>query len=142
MSKEIRIAAMNLLARREHSFKELTDKLARRFDGSDAIIETVQLLADENLQCDARFAEIFVRSRINKCHGPIRIKNELCQRGVSERLVSSAIHELQPDWYEIIQRLSDKKYGDITVEDVKAKAKRIRFFQYRGFSSDHIESVL
>ena len=45
----IRRAAMDLLARREHSFKELTQKLSSRFPDED-IQSPLERLRDENLQ--------------------------------------------------------------------------------------------
>jgi regulatory protein len=141
-ASDVRRAAMDLLARREHAFQELMTKLARRFGDNSLIEEQVQLLADEKLQSDQRFAESFVRARINKCHGPIRIKNELRQRGVSERWVSHAMREQGSDWVELIQHLSDQKYGGLPPLNAKERAKRMRFFQYRGFSFEQINQVL
>ena len=138
----IRCAAMDLLARREHSFKELTDKLSQRFSHQGLIAEELEKLRDEDLQSDQRFAEMFVRSRISKCHGPIRIKNELRARGVPERWVSHAIREEGADWADLIQCLSSKKYGEQEPVDARERSKRMRFFQYRGFSIDLINTVL
>lgn len=140
-SKDIRRAAMDLLARREHSFKELTDKLSRRFTDQDLIVEQVDLLKEENLQSDRRFAEMFVRSRISKFHGPIRIKNELRERGVAERWVSHAIREEGVDWIALLEDLASHKYGDQAPADARERAKRLRFFQYRGFGFDMIQQV-
>lgn len=139
--KDIRRAAMDLLARREHSFKELTDKLSRRFTDQDSILEQVELLKEENLQSDQRFAEMFVRSRISKFHGPIRIKNELRERGVAERWVSHAIREEGVDWIELLESLANHKYGNQAPVDARERAKRMRFFQYRGFGFDMIQQV-
>ena len=38
-------------------------------------------LTDEGLQSDARYAGSFVQSRINQGKGPIRIRQELKERG-------------------------------------------------------------
>ena len=142
VSKDIRRAAMDLLARREHSFKELSDKLSRRFTDQDLIVEQLEKLRDENLQSDQRFAEMFVRSRIGKFHGPIRIKNELRERGVAERWVSHAIREEGVDWAVLLEDLASNKYGEEPPVDARERARRMRFFQYRGFGFELIQRIL
>ena len=139
---EIRNAAIALLARREHSFSELTDKLCRRFDDKELIEIEVQKLADDDLQNDRRYAEAFVRYAISKCHGPVRIRNDLLQKGISNFLIDASINEASPDWLDLLHQLSVKKYGGERVSDIKDKAKRYRFFTSKGFTFDCINSVL
>ena len=84
---------------------------------------------------------MFVRSRINKFHGPIRIKKELREKGISERWVSHAIREEGVDWLELLQSLSVNKYGTTNPDGAREKSKRIRFFQYRGFGFELINQL-
>ena len=65
---EVRVAAMDLLARREHSQRELRTKLERRFP-PEQVDETLQTLAAEGLQSDSRFAEAYVRQRSQRGYG-------------------------------------------------------------------------
>ena len=62
---ELRLAAMDLLARREHSSHELTTKLSRRFRNRDCdpiLIQQVAMqLLDEGLLSNERFAASRVR---------------------------------------------------------------------------------
>ena len=58
---DVRLAAMNLLARREHSRYELRNKLKRRYPDEVVIDEQLDRLVDERLLCDARFAEARTR---------------------------------------------------------------------------------
>ncbi|MFT5693024.1 MAG: regulatory protein [Oceanicoccus sp.] len=143
---DIRRAAMDFLAFREHSVQELVTKLSRRFRDSelsiDLLTESIASLTDDNLQSDRRFAESFVRSRIQKRHGPLRITNDLTSRGVSATIVSEVLGEANVDWRVVLEELSDRKYGQQKPADVKEKAKRIRFFQYRGFSYEYIRQIL
>ena len=138
----IRRAAMNLLGRREHSFQELVTKLSPRFDNQHLIMQQVQLLADEKLQSDQRFAEGFVRIRVAKKQGPIRIVNELKLRGVDESLITAAMESESPNWINLLVSLMEGKYGSVEPQDEKERAKRIRFFQYRGFSFEQIKAVM
>lgn len=67
---DIRFAAMNYLAMREHTQKELMRKLRRRFpEDISLIMPEVQHLADENLQSDTRFAENYVQYRADYGYG-------------------------------------------------------------------------
>ena len=140
-AKTIRLKAMDLLARREHSVKELLKKLSDRFEEPELIIKVVDQLAQDNLVSNSRFAEMYVRSRINKQFGPIRIKHDLRERGVSDFQIGCALEEADPDWFQLIHDLSVKKYGYTVPSEVKETAKRMRFFQSRGFDSDCIRFI-
>jgi len=75
---DVRRAAMDLLARREHSRYEIAVKLARRFGDNPKLFEQeVVKLTDEGLQSDRRLAEAFIRARTNRGRGPVKIKMEL-----------------------------------------------------------------
>lgn len=139
---DVRVAAMNLLARREHSRQELFQKLRRRFKDERIVDEQIERLATENLQSDERYAHSFVRQRIARGHGPLRITMDARQRGVCSALLDTALEENAPDWSEHAQAVMLKKFGDEQVVDVKSKARRIRFMQYRGFSMEHFASLL
>ena len=75
---------MGLLARREHSARELSHKLKSRDYDEVSIQAVIESLIDEGLQSDDRFAEQFTRSRVEKGYGPIRIRQELRERGIAD----------------------------------------------------------
>lgn len=138
---ELRLAAMDLLARREHSRSELLEKLGRRFE--KALLEPVlDSLADDGLQSDQRFAESFVRHRAQRGYGPLRIRQELRQRGVSDSDNTLAFENNEINWRDIVRDVVSRKYGSEPAADLKEKARRQRFLQYRGFSHDHIRDAL
>lgn len=133
---------MNALARREHTLQELKNKLSSRFPlHKNTIPLVLQQLADEDLQSDCRFAQSYIRWRAAKGYGAKRIVLELVQKGVDEELVENTMHNCGIDWQQLLFEQFDKKYDaqiPVTLED---KAKIHRFFQYRGFSAEHIKSV-
>lgn len=138
--------AVGLLARREHSVKELATKLASRGVNS-ALIESVMChLIDKRLQSDERFAEVYIRQRSLKGYGPVRIGVELRERGVDDGLISTQFHravdEGEVDWFERAAAAYAKKYGGREIEDVKERAKRMRFLQYRGFSHEQVAAAM
>ena len=139
---EIRRAAMDLLARRVFSRRELVRKLLRRVDDPSLLDQVLTVLVDENLLCDERFAEAFIRSCVQRGVGPLRISAELRQRGIAESIIQSRINSNDEQWFELISQVMIKKFGDKPLENAADKARRIRFLQYRGFNFDHIGTVL
>lgn len=136
-SADIRLAAMNLLARREHSVRELRNKLLRRFPDEEMIAEQLQRLTDERLQSDARFADSYARQRCEKGYGPLRVREELRERGVDEADILLVMDALEIDWTALAAEVMRKKFGAAPPRDIKEKARRGRFMQYRGFSLEH-----
>lgn len=139
---DIRLAAMNLLARREHSVRQLRIKLQRRFPGDERIDEQLSRLTAEHLQCDVRFAASYTRQRISRGYGPVRLREELRERGVAEADSTAAMEELEIDWYALAAEVMHKKFGALAPRDIKEKARRARFMQYRGFATEHYQQLL
>jgi regulatory protein len=141
-SADIRRAAMNLLARREHGRTELVQKLMKRFDSvQDLIEEEVDKLQKDGLQSDSRLAEAFIRARFNRGQGPVKIKAELRGKGVDESIVSAAFASDETDWFQLVSDVAERRFGDTPPFDAKERAKRGRFLLQRGFSTDHIRSL-
>ena len=129
----LRRTALNLLARREHSRQELARKLLRLTDDQDIISQVLDRLENEQLLSNERFVESFIRSHINKGHGPIRISQELRQKGIADEEINLALEALEIDWFEQAENTRQKKFGEDSPSDHKEKARQIRFLQYRGF---------
>src|SRR3990167_2544794 len=79
----VRRAAMDLLARREHGRVELTRKLRQRGAPVELIDAALERLVQEGLLSEARYLESFVGYRARAGYGPLRIREELIQRGLS-----------------------------------------------------------
>jgi regulatory protein len=138
---DVRLAAMNLLARREHSVRELRNKLKRRFPDDSMIDEQIARLTGQNLQSNLRFAESYARQRIGRGYGPVRVREELRERGASG-LDIVAMKALQVDWFAAASEVILKKFGALAPSDIKEKARRARFMQYRGFTAEHYQKLL
>lgn len=140
-ARDVRIAAMDLLARREHSQRELCEKLQRRFE-PEVVQSVIAVLISEGLQSDARFGEAYWRQRSGRGYGPLRIRQELRQRGLSDQLIAQSEAECDVNWYELLERTAQRKFGEAPATELKEKARRQRFLMYRGFSPDMIRDVL
>ncbi len=138
---DIRQRALGLLARREHSAKELITKLIMR-DYDEATVQSVAAtLAQEGLQSDGRFAEGYIHSRIEKGYGPVRIKLELRERGINDDLIYLHLDMHAPEWEQRVIRTREKRFGKKFPRDFKEKAKQMRFLQQRGFSGEQIRKT-
>lgn len=98
-------------------------------------------LENEGLQSDARFAESYVHSRGRRGFGPLRIKLELQQRGISSDLIDVYVDFNDKIWLEIARKEYEKKFGAQATKSVKDQAKRLRFLQSRGFTGDIIKKT-
>ena len=139
---DVRVAAMNLLARREHTQRELRQKLQRRFADEQLVETELQKLAEEGLQSDQRFAESFARQRSGRGYGPMRVKQDMRTRGLTDGEIAQAIEAAVIDWYALASEAFYKKFGRSGVCDLKEKARRVRFMQYRGFAADHYRHLI
>ncbi len=138
---DIRFNAMNLLALREHSVKELKDKLARKYGDIGLIEEAVAGLTAQNLQSDERFAQAFIAMRQRQGKGPVIIRIELREKGVASELISNFVDDSDPLWCELIQDVWLKKFRGASPADSRERAKQMRFLQSRGFSGRHIQAA-
>ena len=138
-AQDIRRAALDFLARREHSLVELRQKLGRRFSQESELMETVLArLVEENLQSDLRFTENFTHHRKGQGYGPVRIRQELGERGVAETIIEQQLAQEEEFWQEGLTALWQKRFG-APPKDYVEQAKQARFLQYRGFVWDQIK---
>ena len=140
--KAARKKAMDYLARREHSRDELIEKLERAGFDSATATESVERLAGEGLQDDARFIANFVQSRVNQGKGPVRIRAELRRRGADTALLEEVLAREDTDWCALARRVRIRKFGSDVPPDFPTRARQMQFLQYRGFERAHIEAAM
>lgn len=139
-TKSIRHRAMDLLARREHSRTELTNKLKQRDFSMQEITTCLDQLEADDLLSNERFAEAYAKMRSRRGFGPVRIMQELKQRGISHAQVEQCLAFI--DWQTLITETFHKKFADINMTDFKQRAKCIQFLNYRGYTQQQIERLL
>ena len=129
-------ACIRYLSRREHAQAELRQKLLAHGYPPALVDKAIADAARDGLQSDARFAEVFARSRFAKGHGRERIRRELRQRGIETEFDSG-----EWDWEALIDRVYRKKYGDAPPDSLPERAARERFLLGRGFGRDEIRQL-
>lgn len=130
----IRGRALAMLTRREHSRVELERKLGDLGAQPPLVSEVLDELVERHLQSDERFAEVFVRSRAQKGHGPRSIGADLRSRGLDAEQVAAALAASGYDWAERAAEVRQDRFGRALPADPREKARQLRFLQYRGFS--------
>ena len=93
------------------------------------------------MQSDERFTENFVHDRVNNGKGPLKIQQELSQRGVDQYLISTYLDSEEFDWLSLAKEVRIKKYGNDMPADYQKQALQSRFLYSRGFSSEHIRRL-
>ncbi|MBF0236752.1 MAG: regulatory protein RecX [SAR324 cluster bacterium] len=134
--------AMEFLAVREHSSRELFQKLTARFQETHLIEKCLQHLKQHAFQSDERYAEAFISSRLTrKDCGSYMILAEAQQKGISKEVAEKLLKEQADDdlWLE-----KAKNY----LEWIKKTSKNLSYQKQwnklytRGFSREIIHQVL
>ena len=133
---------MTLLARREHSRTELERKLAVRGLAQPHIGDVLDALENENLLSDLRFTESYVVHRTARGQGPLKIRYELRERGVSDDLVARSVNADRQSWCERALAVRLKRFGSERPQDIRERSRQSRFLTQRGFEQDHIRYAL
>lgn len=124
--------AVSLLARREHSRRELARKLTERGFVVDEVEPVLDRLAAEGWQSDRRFAESLIRDRVRRRYGPDRIVAELARQRVDEETVAAAFAAEPQDWAALARQQLVTRYRQAP-EDFSERARRHRHLVRRGF---------
>ena len=132
--------ALDIVSRREHSEKEIKNKLLEKFDAPEIIEQVVLKLIENNLINDIRFAEMYVLIRKRKGFGPKKIQFELMARGIDDSISSLVITE-EGSWKEAALKAFNKKFKNGASQEFKERNKQKTFLQNRGFSFEEIDSV-
>ena len=138
----VRRAAMDLLARREHGRVELTRKLRQRGAPPELIDSALDRLTEEGLLSESRYLESFIAYRARSGYGPLRIREELSQRGLLRSDIEQALRESGLDWQAQLQETWQRKYSWQLPGDARERAQQGRFLSYRGYSMEMIGRLL
>lgn len=136
--KQIKAQCLQLLTCREHSQRELLQKLMTKKFSQDAVQQVIAELEQQGWQSDQRYAESYARQRILKGFGPIRIAYELKQRGVETIDLLTIVLQTTGSWLDLLEQIYRRKYTDDCHLSQKEWGRRKRYLQHRGFSGEMI----
>lgn len=141
MSKAL-VCAVRLLARREHSLAELTEKLTQKGHADVDIQDALERCQRQGLQCDVRFAESLTRTRIRQGYGPARIRQELRAKQVLRETIDAVLDEERDNWISYARGVWEKKYKSVDKVSFAEQQKQKQFLLVRGFMMDTIAKVV
>lgn len=132
--------AAKQLSYRALSTEGLRKKLLEKGCPEDAVEYALAWLQERQLLNDAAFAASVVRSYQKRGYGPMRIRQELRQRGVPREELEHALEGFQAN-YEKMQALLEKRlHGDVS--DRKEVDKAVAALQRRGYVWSEIRAAL
>ena len=139
--KRAKDKAMWLVSFRDHSQKELTDKVAKDY-GLEAAQMAVERLVELNLVNDERYASRYASDLINIKHlsknGAVR---KLKEKGIDKELAQMAVDNVECDYEDSIRAVIDKKYLRY-LNDEKGRRRCVNALMRLGYSYSDIKSVL
>lgn len=139
--KRAKDKAMWLISYRDHSKRELIDKVAK--DSSrDAALKAVDRLEELGLINDERFAKRYAQELINtKRLSPVGAVRKLVEKGIDRDLARDTVDALDCDIDENITAIIDKKYSG-KLSDEKGRRRCVNGLMRLGYSYSDIKSAL
>lgn len=138
----LRRAVVDLLARRDYSHRELIRKLGVRAKNIDDLECVLADMQQRQWQSDERFAQSYFNHRVQSGIGPLRLQQELREKGVEDHVISELFSHNESDWFQQANQVARKKYATLKSADPNKQQKLYRFLVYRGFSSEHITHAM
>jgi regulatory protein len=139
-------SALRILARREHSVFELSQKLVRRGYEEETVRQVVAECGRLDYLDDRRAADQLIGRLQRKGLGMRRIRRELEKRGLDDHQVEERlrVRVTAADERPLACRVAAKKLKSLAGEtDSQAKKLKLqRFLRYRGFSDSLIIEVV
>lgn len=145
------VAALRILGYRFNSSSELRRKLTAKKFERDVIDETLARLRQEKWLDDGRFAAAYVRTRLAKRIGKLRIRRELIAAGVDDDAINRAMRENIDDEREVgnLAEVLEKKvrtlarrYGDDYAASAEGQAKLAAYLMRHGFDGDSVRIAI
>jgi regulatory protein len=131
------LAALRLLARREYSKNELSNRLLQQFSAQE-VEQTIETCCQQRLLSDERFIDSRIRHRISQGYGPEWIKQDLRAHQLNDLNLSDYLSQDDEFWIEQAIGLLSKKFSAGGAEKLKMQ----RYLYQRGYSMAVIQQSL
>lgn len=137
--------AVRLLAGREYCAARLRAKMALRGFDANCISTVLARLKDDGYLSEARFAESFLRSRLNKGEAPWLAALKARQKGVDASALQAALEEIEAD-FDMMQACRDmldrRDPQGLRYHDKRVWQRHARFLRNKGFDTATILHVM
>lgn len=133
--------ALWLISYRDHSSRELEDKIARTCQ-REAAKGAVERMEELGLINDEGFARRYASQLYeNKKLAKSAVVYKLCQKGIDKELAEEIAQELEPECDAQIYAVIEKKYKNI-INDEKGRKKAVAGLQRMGYRYGDIKKAL
>jgi regulatory protein len=140
MKPSLKGRALRLLSQREHSRKELEQKLKPHEEMPGELAEALDFLAAKDFINEKRVVESVVNRRSSKL-GAARVRQELMAKGLPADDIAEAVEAMRSTELERALVVWRKKFGAPPV-DASDRGKQVRFLVSRGFAPDVVRRVV
>ncbi len=140
MKPSLKGRALRLLSQREHSRKELEQKLKPHEETPGELAEALDFLAAKDFINEKRVVESVVNRRSTKL-GAARVRQELMAKGLPVDDIAEAVQTMRGTEFERALVVWRKKFGAPPV-DASERAKQVRFLVSRGFAAEVVRRVV
>ncbi|MBQ0135224.1 MAG: regulatory protein RecX [Oscillospiraceae bacterium] len=137
--------ALDLLELRDHSQKEILDKLVVKFglDKKEQAKLVLEKLSENGLLDDEHFASIYADELIRRKHvSPAGLRAALSAKGIDRKISDIIIEEANIDSVESINILLDTKFKTADLLDERQCDKVVTSLYRLGFMLSDIRDVL
>jgi regulatory protein len=133
--------ALDLLSRRDYSYRELFTKLQKYSEDIEAIKEVLSQMVEQKYLNEERYIENYINAKSQK-FGAQRIKYQLMNKVADQELVNTLYQQAAIDEFATAQSIWLRKFHGKPPENAKEKAQQIRFLSGRGFSLEIIFKII
>jgi regulatory protein len=148
VTQRVRERALRLLARREHTVKELGQKLSRGGDVDASVVRSViEELVRKELVSDLRYASAYTLDTVRlKPRARRQVVSELVDKGVPARTAAQAVDEVFLDEHvddgDLARRVAERYLPRLHDKPDVARWRRLAgYLQRRGFDNVLIYEV-
>lgn len=142
--EEIRQKLVNYCVYQDRCHAEVEQKMREFLLIDEAKEEIILYLLKENYLNEERFTRSYIRGKFYIKHwGKTKIKMNLKQKQISERLISSCFDEIDDSDYEkTIRKIFEGYYSKQTgLKEYQKKTKTIKYLMSKGFEYEKIIDI-
>ena len=140
MKPSLKGRALRLLSQRDHSRKELEQKLKPHEETPGELAEALDFLAAKDFINEKRVVESVVNRRSTKL-GAARVRQELMAKGLPADDIADAVQAMRGTEFERALVVWRKKFGT-PPSDASERGKQVRFLVSRGFAPDVVRRIV
>ncbi len=137
--------ALDLLDMRDHSQREMLDKLTQKFgwDKRSQAQFVCDKLAENGLLDDEHFARIYAAELVSKKHVSVAgLRAALSAKGISRDITSMVIDEMSINPYDEIGHIIDTRFASYDILDENKCNKIVTHLYRKGFLMCDIRDVI